>query len=78
MKVWRKMDLDRSIAHRSVIHRRDLQLRRPQEICSGHGVIVAIANKMARTIWAMLAHGKWNERLPPTVKATKRGGFLRR
>jgi hypothetical protein len=32
MKVWGKSDLDKSIAHRSVTHRRDVLLRRPQEI----------------------------------------------
>jgi len=32
---------------------RDMLLRRPKNVA-----IVALANKMARTIWALLAHGR--------------------
>ncbi len=32
MKVWERSDLDRTLAHRSVTHRRDVLLRRSQEI----------------------------------------------
>jgi transposase len=56
---------------RSVLHHtkdpsnwlRQISLRRPSNV-----VAVALANKMARTIWAMLAHDRPYERAHISVK----------
>jgi transposase len=47
-----------------------LLLRRPKNVA-----IVALANKMARTAWALLAHGRsfdrsWGQALPAPVNLT--------
>ncbi|ONX86447.1 hypothetical protein A8F19_19715 [Burkholderia cenocepacia] len=50
---------------RGLLQAVQLSMRRPLNV-----VVVALANKIARTIWALLAHGRsYCESYPPPVTA---------